>query len=194
MRTLDKITTHRRKELMMTSQRSGMGFREELERLLANNSLSLLGSEARTNGQEQTPRQQQHQTIQEERLALFRTSSVRPRPGPTTTTSSTAATPGPSASASYFSSRSYGPAAGGRGRSMPVSWARGQAVRRPAPFAPGHQHQPPKKKFVAKDIYLMEAIDVPRGPKRVMIFDNKQVQTAVQLDADNNPVFFLWEN
>ena len=120
MRTLDEITRHRRKELMMTSQRSGMGLREELERLLANNSLSLLGSEARTNGQEQTPRQQQHQTIQEERLALFRPSSVRPRPGPTTTSSSTAATPGPSASASYSLSRPYGPAAGGRGRSMPL--------------------------------------------------------------------------
>ena len=57
-------------------------------------------------------------------------------------------------------------------------------------YEPGHQHQPPKKKVVAKDIYLMEAIDVPRGPKRVMLFDNKQVQTAVQLEADNNAATF----
>ena len=190
MRTFDKITRHRKKELVMSNERSGMGLREELERLLANNSLSLLGSEARTNGQEQTPRQQQHQTVQEERSTLFRPSSVRPRPGPTT--SSTAAMPGPSASASCSSSRSYGPAAGGRGRSMPVSWGRGQAARRPAPYAPERQHQPPKKKVIAKDIYLMEAdaIDVPRGPKRVMLFDNKQVRTAVQLNADDNAATF----
>lgn len=172
----------------MANQRS-VALREELERLLANNSLSLLGAETRTIGQEETTRQQQHQTIQEERATLFRP-SVRPRNSPA---GITAAVPGPSTSASassYSSSRSYGPAARGRGRSSrPVSWS-----RRSTPYGPARQQREPpsKKKIISKDIYLMDVdvIEVPRGPKRVMLFDNKQVRTAVQLDIDDGAAVF----
>ena len=166
--------------------------RQELERLLSNNSLSYLSNQSLAREQ-QLGEGSRYSNYQEERANLFRgcpsscggrgSSASRPNPRPGTSTSSSHSLSGQSVAggpSSYSAARSYEPSHhfAGRGRGRPRT-----LVSRPTTTP--YKHRAKKKKEISKDIYLLnsDATAVDHGPKEADLFENGQVQIAIKLDT-----------
>ena len=168
--------------------------REHVERILENESLSLLAGnqQQRIPGAVPGPAAQgsiPHQTVQGERAALFRRRAKQPLQIRTAkelpSTSFTVAR-------SYQNrTNTFRPTDRGRSRSSGASHVSQPYFRRTANTS--RRADSKKEAKVPKDVFLLDTgvTIVPRGTKRAPLYDNKQVKSSLKIDPSWSEAEFI---